>query len=291
MNPITNAWEEQSRTRWARTIAVAILAAALASCGTAGPGLERGDDVPAWERNGGLRWGWADDPSIFDTDMVYAFDELPLVGAAENPPWPANYWPIYKDSINHRWDGDDTDSAAAKYGLAFGVDNVEEQVSRYHGIQRFIDRTECENDAACNKDIGESCAKRVGADTGRCIPTWWGICHAWAPAAILEGEPQRPVTRGDVTFKVNDIKALLTLTYNRTYSKFVSLRCNEDDSQDEVEYDEYGRPTGSDTECRDTNPGTFHIILANFLGLRQESFVEDRTFDDEVWNQLMHSFR
>ena len=62
-------------------------------------------------------------------------------------------------------------------------------------------------------------------------------------------------------------------------------------SKPEVEYDEYGRPTGSDTECRDTNPGTFHVIISNYLGLEKQSFVEDRTFDDEVWNQPMRAYR
>ena len=40
-------------------------------------------------------------------------------------------------------------------------------------------------DASRNSQLGESCSMREGQTSGRCIPTWWGICHAWAPAAIL----------------------------------------------------------------------------------------------------------
>ena len=89
---------------------------------------------------------------------------------------------------------------------------------------------------------------------------------------------------------MNDIKALVTLVYNRVSSKFVSLRCNEDDSEGGIEYDAYDRPTGDDEECKDTNPGTLHILLANYLGIKGQSFVEDRTFDDEVWNQPLRKF-
>jgi hypothetical protein len=97
------------------------------------------------------------------------------------------------------------------------------------------------------------------------------------------------VTRNGVTFKVNDIKALVTLVYNSSTSKFVSLRCNKDEAQEQIKYDGYGRPL--DKECKDTNPGTYHVLLANYLGLRGQSFVEDRTFDDEVWNQPLRGYR
>ncbi|MDP6947221.1 MAG: hypothetical protein QF464_23935, partial [Myxococcota bacterium] len=90
-----------------------------------------------------------------------------------------------------------------------------------------------------------------------------------------------------VEFKVNDIKALMTLAYNRSTSKFLSLRCNENGS--DLDLDEFGNPTNK--ECKDTNPGTFHVIVTNYLGLKGESFVEDRTYDDEVWNQPVSAYR
>ena len=128
-------------------------------------------------------------------------------------------------------------------------------------------------------------------DEGFCIPKWWGICHAWAPASILEAEPVHPVTKNGVEFKVNDIKALMTLVYNRPSSRFVSLRCNAIDALDEIEYDNYDRPTGSDVACKDTNPATYHVLLANYIGLQGQAFLEDRTFDHQVWNQPMRAYR
>ena len=242
------------------------------------------------EKSEKVEWGPQDRPSLFSDDLEYRFDALPLSGEAENIPWASSYWPVWEDSINHRWDGADSDSPAAKYGEAFGVAGMEDMVSAHHGIDRYQNRTPCEATDECNSAIGEACAIREGETAGHCIPTWWGICHAWAPVAILEREPEQPVERNGVVFEVNDIKALATLAYNSTLSRFVSLRCNEDEEAGDITYDAYERPTGDDIECADTNPGTFHVILANYLGIRGESFVEDRTFDDEVWNQPMRGF-
>jgi len=236
-------------------------------------------------------WTQQDSPSLFSDDLEYRFAELPLTGEVSTSPWAGSYWPVYEDSINQKWAGPASDSPAAKYGEAFGVQDIEDAVSASNGVDKYASRTACTNDDACDDLIGEGCAIRDGETEGVCIPTWWGICHAWAPASMSVPEPQHPVTRNGVTFEVNDIKALATLGYDATNSRFVSLRCNEDEAADDIEYDGYDRPSGSDAECADTNPGTYHVLLTNYLGLRDLSFVEDRTWDDEVWNQPLRGFR
>jgi hypothetical protein len=236
-------------------------------------------------------WGANDSPLLFSSSLELRVAELPRNGEATNIPWASSYWPVYEDSINYKWAGASSESASAKYGRAFGVSDVENAVSRYHGIDAQSSRTACTDNSQCNSQIGESCAKRPGQTSGRCIPTWWGICHAWAPASILLPEPKQAVTYNGVEFKVNDIKALLTLVHDRTESRFVSLRCNLDDSANAIVYDKYGRPTGGSSSCKDTNPGTFHVLMTNYLGKQGESFVYDRTFDDEVWNQPLRGYR
>ena len=126
------------------------------------------------------------------------------------------------------------------------------------------------------------------------MATWWGICHAWTPASILFPEPKRAVTRNGVTFEVQDLKALASLVHNSTTTKFVSLRCNKhNDTPDGggIKLDAYGRPVDGDRECRDTNAGTYHVLLANYLGLMKQAFAEDRTNSYEVWNQPLRSFK
>lgn len=236
-------------------------------------------------------WGAADDPKLFGSSLEYRAAELPRTGEARNIPWAGNYWPVYEDSINDRWEGGSSQAPSTKYGAAFGVTGVEDAVSKYHGIDAHAQRTACTQDSQCQANLGEKCAKREGQTNGRCIPTWWGICHAWAPAAILTAEPKQPVTHNGVTFKVQDIKALVTLAYDRTETKFVSLRCDDLDSEQQISFDKYGRPTGGDAGCRDTNPGTFHVLMTNYLGKQGEAFVYDRTWDGEVWNQPLRGYR
>jgi hypothetical protein len=87
---------------------------------------------------------------------------------------------------------------------------------------------------------------------------------------------------------VPDLKALGTLVFNRTSARVVSLRCNKTDS--DIKLDSFGRPVDADRNCRDTNAGTYHLLIANYLGLRKQSFVEDRTNNFEVWNQPLRGF-
>jgi hypothetical protein len=237
-------------------------------------------------------WGSADNPALFSGSLDFNVDALPRSGQATKIPWAGNYWPVYQDSINDKWDGPNSTSAAAKYGSAFNVAGVEDAVSKYHGIDGQTSRKACTQDSECNAQIGEACAKRVGATSGRCIPTWWGICHAWAPGSIILPEPKKPVTYNGVTFKVQDLKALGTLVFDKTETKFVSLRCNDDETGDGISFDKYGRPLGgAGNACIDTNPGTYHVLITNYLGKQGESFVEDRTYDDEVWNQPLRGYR
>ena len=234
-------------------------------------------------------WGASDNPALFNANLDYDAATLPRQGEAQNIPWAGNYWPVYEDSINKKWGAGDP--ASTKYGRAFNVTGVEDAVSRYHGVDAQSSRTACTTDSECNSSIGESCAIRTGQTSGRCIPTWWGICHAWAPAAILLPEPKKAVTYNGVEFKIQDIKALLTLVHDRTENKFVSLRCDSLDSANEIAFDKYGRPTGPNANCRDTNPGTFHVLMTNYLGKQKASFVYDRTWDSEVWNQPLRGYR
>ncbi|HEY5928113.1 MAG TPA: pre-peptidase C-terminal domain-containing protein [Kofleriaceae bacterium] len=263
----------------------------VAGCVDSGEDKPDVSDVKGGPDGKAEAWGSSDNPAMFNSNLEYRVAELPRNGQATNIPWAGNYWPVYQDSINYKWAGATSKSPSQKYAQAFNVTGVEDGVSRYHGIDAHSSRTACTADSNCNSAMGESCSKREGQTSGRCIPTWWGICHAWAPVAILLPEPKKAVTHNGVEFKVQDIKALLTLAFDRTETKFVSLRCDGVDSQNEISFDKYGRPTGASASCKDTNPGTFHVLMTNYLGKQGESFVYDRTWDGEVWNQPLRGYR
>jgi hypothetical protein len=136
-------------------------------------------------------WGSSDSPSLLDPNFNYTFAQLPTTGKAAKTPWAGSYWPTYQDSINMRWAGQGSQSAAKKYELAFKKTGVEDAVSEASGIDSLAGKA-CTGDAECAADKGSVCAKRAGASAGTCSETWFGICHAWAPAAILEDEPRKP---------------------------------------------------------------------------------------------------
>lgn len=239
-------------------------------------------------------WTTQDSPTLFTTNLELRWEALPQQGEAQNIPWAGSYWPTYEDNINHRWAGASSDSPSLKYQKAFtdGGVNVEDLVSKHHGIES-VSKT-CKETSECDSFLGETCAKRPGKEEGRCVATWWGICHAWTPAAILFPEPKSAVTRNGVTFQVQDLKALASLVHNSTRTKFVSLRCNKHNSTPDgggIKLDAYGRPVDTDRECRDTNAGTYHVLLANYLGLMKQAFAEDRTNSYEVWNQPIRGFK
>lgn len=247
-------------------------------------------------------WNWRNNPTHFRTEFDYAYDNLPSEGAADRVAWAASYWPYYEGGINHRWQGSNVLSPAEKYDKAF---------NNWSEPEGFMDLNPwnawtCEWDAAYYDALGPAAEwtdRNKGtwlahngvdddddgvADADECeedpsewdgLESWWGICHAWAPAAIMEDEPMGPVERNGVTFDVSDIKALLIQQYDRTSAYMVGGRCNER----ELERDDNGRIIRS--ECRDLNAGSWHVIVTNLLGNNSRPFVIERTTNYEVWNQ------
>ena len=233
---------------------------------------------PLWEH-----WSKYDNPAKLG-EFEYRVSGLPLEGEVDVVPWVGSYYPAYIDSINYLWAGPGTESAPHKYQRAFGGRGVEDAISRQHGVGTS-GGSSCTSHAQCNR--GARCGKRAGYRSGRCTPLWWGICHAWAAAAILHPEPRHAAFYNGVKFEVADIKALLSIIYNTADTTQVSLRCQEPPGK--IATDRAQRPTGS--ACRDTNPGTYHVLLTNFIGIQRKSFIEDRTIDRDVWNQPIRSYK
>ncbi|RLN87120.1 hypothetical protein BBJ28_00015532 [Nothophytophthora sp. Chile5] len=211
-------------------------------------------------------------------------------GTAPSTPWASSYWPTYQDGINHVWKSGEA-CPSEKYATAYGLDvtQFKDKVSANNGIDSRKSGTACTADANCkSRNDGSVCAKRAGKSSGFCVPTWYGICHAWAPAAILEEEPQCDVKKNGVTFHVMDIKGLLTDLYDGASiaTVFTGARFNGPDSPATV--DQYGRYTNA--ARRDLGAGFFHIAVANIMGKQKQSFVVDVTPGAEVWNQPVRSF-
>jgi hypothetical protein len=227
----------------------------------------------------------------FKSPMERNFNVLPKAGAAPATPWPSSYWPTFMDGINAQWNPGQA-SPAEKYAKAFGlnVPDFERTVSQANGILSQQARRACATEEDCaSLNDGSTCAKRQGEEKGFCVPKWFGICHAWAPAAMLETEPKCPVQVGDITFQPLDIKGLLTEIYDGAHVEtvFTGARFNGKDNEPDNR-DQYGRYR--DPTQRDLGAGFFHVALTNILGLRNQSFIVDVAPGVEVWNHPVKSY-
>ena len=253
-------------------------------------------------------WDWVNKPERFarfvDEELELRLDALPREGTATRKAWPASYWPTYEDSTNYRWQGSDKLSPLEKYDLVF---NAWQPPDGFMEL-RPHDPGHCDEgfDAAYYESLGPAADwmsrkrgnlwARDGVDSDgdgevdECgdsdgIDGWWGSCHAWAPAAMLEDEPRQAVQRGGVTFEISDIKALLITAYDRSRSVVIGSRCKAK----VVEREESGRIL--DPDCRDTNAGSFHVVMANLMGMHGLGIGEDRSYGAQVWNQPIHGYK
>ncbi len=256
------------------------------------------------------RWGYASDPRHFRMQFDYKLENLPAEGSTEKIAWAASYWPVYQDGINNRWQGKDILSPAEKYDKAF---NGWEPDADFMDLKPF-DLETCEFDEAYYEQLGQA-ATHVTHNNGNyrahngidddgdgvddkdeCqehgdvtdydgIETWFGICHAWAPAAVLEDEPLKAVEHNGVRFETSDLKGLLIQQYDRTSAYMMGGRCNEN----ELERDETGRVIKE--ECRDLNAGSWHVSITNLLGKDKRPYVIERTTNYEIWNQPLIGYK
>ena len=134
------------------------------------------------------------------------------------------------------------------------------------------------------------------------IPTWEGLCHAWAAASLNLEEPKAVDLENEagvtVSFGKADIRALISLFYHYSSADtaFLGGRCNQDFAKlygkvlaGEMSKEAY-ETAKNGLACRDTNAGAFHVVLSNQISLRDEGFIADMTRDFEVWNHPVHGF-
>ena len=123
------------------------------------------------------------------------------------------------------------------------------------------------------------------------VEGWMGLCHGWAAAAIMAPKAMNSFemwgpSETKVKWFAHDVRALTTLAWSNGNfpTNFVGTRCNK--KKPEI----YDNGRIKDSECFDNNPGTFHLALANLIGIAKASFIMDATFDYQVWNQPIKTY-
>lgn len=232
-------------------------------------------------------------PVTFDTLEKMEASQLQKA-ELEQVPWSGDYWPYARGILGARfldfhfssqfgWLGKyeyvrknpssiliekkgqeavDTLSPAEKYDLLTGNESEAFTASQWEQGKEYYDST------------GE-------------VEGWMGICHGWAPAAMMEPRPAKSVDvqsydgKWNLHFNPSEIKGLLSYSWATNPFPVVTLgkRCNDKDPSK----DENGRIT--DPGCFDLNPSTWHLAIVHKLGLEKRSFIMDATYDYEVWNQ------
>ena len=112
---------------------------------------------------------------------------------------------------------------------------------------------------------------------------WHGHCNGYAASALRHREPKKSVQVGDVIFTPKDIKALLTGIYMGVRYKFLGGERCENDPKDAL-------PAPQRKACDDVNPGLFHVVLTNWIGLRKQAIIFDRNADHQVWNFPLYGY-
>ncbi len=226
-------------------------------------------------------WNPINDPLNMSSSYERHVNDLPLRGAVTRMPWTDTYWPSVNGGLANRWR--QPGSYAFNYQL-FGFNELQ------RADQNFIAQlSPAEKFDLLTGQYNYPLVQHERNRTRNSTESWEGLCHGWAPAAALFEEPNPVVMTNpqgiQIPFGSSDVKALLTL-YQGNFSNapqvLLGARCNADLSTN---------PGAARTpECRDTNAGSFHIVLTNQVGLKQESFIIDATRGAEVWNQPVSSY-
>lgn len=246
-------------------------------------------------------WDAENAPELMDI-KVTKLEGLPSEGSLPEDKfaWSDDYWATYSGGISRRW----------QYELE--SDNYKDHIYEFTTRERILDglvdieklspaeKYDLLNgryDFPLAKHERENMLSSVDPKTDS-IPRWFGLCHGWAPATIMEPEAGRVAIMKnpdgiEIPFYTSDIKGLMTKIYaefNNSYSG-VGDRCNLESH--EIERDANGRIIQK--ECRDLNPGTFHLTLTQMLGHSdveaRKGFVADVTYSAQVWNQAVVAYR
>jgi hypothetical protein len=219
-------------------------------------------------------------------------------GAAAVTPWSGHYWPIYEGGIGVRY-GDDKFPHSDNFDVNYQY-YQKNYLKKPRELTQFNELSPSEKYDLIAEDKNWSLTKYSWAngkqyyETNNQVETWMGICHGWAPAAFVVPEPKQSVEiklptlqNKTLTLYPDDVKALVSQLWAQADVPvhFIGGRCNDKDPK----VDENGRIISRN--CFDTNPATWHLIVLNSLGKLKKSFVFDATYDYEVWNQPMASYK
>jgi len=228
-------------------------------------------------------WDSSNNPTAFDDNSVYSYklSSLASFGTLTKIPWSDTYWPSYQSGIARRWNAPEPqDFSYSFYTKEELLNMTQQQLMTLSPAEKY------------DLYLGDYKFPLVQSEWRRTSPddaTWEGLCHGWAVAAMVYGEPHPIiVTNPDnitVPFGSSDIKALLTywdaVYQTNTDTQFMGQRCNFDLNADPSKLDF--------PACADLNAGSQFVLMANLIS-KDIGYVIDRDRSIQVWNQPVYGY-
>ncbi|WP_299492053.1 peptidase [uncultured Shewanella sp.] len=208
--------------------------------------------------------------------------------------WSDTYWPLYSGASAWRYaDSPSANNWQEYYDFSHTVKPVEQYINEDRKDLSPAEKYDLlvgDSNMSLTKSAWNS-GKQYFESYGE-VEGWMGLCHGWAAAAYMMDRPKNAINVKDakgeeLTFYPSDIKALSTLLWASApyQSNFMGQRCNVKDPAK----DENGRII--EQSCFDNNPGSFHTAILNQIGISKRSLVMDATYDYQVWNQPIISYK
>jgi hypothetical protein len=234
---------------------------------------------------------------IVGTQFITKFDSLPVSGRLidDRLGWSETYWPSNKGGIAYRWSHPDPQPFKYKLHTLSELKTMSQDAVGELSPSELYD--------IAMSDYNYTLTKKVLSLYSSNALWWEGICHGWALAASNYPEPAQVVYRNkegiNVPFGSSDVKGLLAMhdayNYQGIYAQ-VGKRCNasgkvpgEGDERDANPNPPQPNQANA-SDCMDVNAGSFHVVIANMLGIHSKSFVADVDRFGDIWNQPVTGF-
>lgn len=260
------------------TLALTI-ALALAACGRAPAPMSATEEA----------WNPRNAPERFGAAASQRFDALPTQATAQTIPWSDDYWSTRHGQTSFRWQTTQRNMSYRSY--LYTLPSAGQLASFGEADLARLSPAEKYDLLTGRSDLPLTRADRqrtLDGVRGGDVPAWYGLCHGWAPASFMEPQAQQSVARTlpdgrKLTFLPSDIHALMTRFYGDYHytgrTTLLGGRCESD-----------GRGRSGDVNCRDVNPGAFHLVLVHQLAEKGESFVAELDNGSEVWNHPVYGY-
>lgn len=234
-------------------------------------------------------------------EITMELTQIPVKGSTKYSFWSGDYWRMRWGLTSFRWaEGQrfwDYKKAVLRYQqpqawLSLNLQDLETTAAMIQGWSpsEKYDLMVGDREFRLTAEQKDEGSHHLGEDGN--VEEWFGLCHGWAPAAVFVPPPVHSFsTVGasgvQVRWSPHDVRGLVTLAWanGNFHTNFVGGRC----FAKKPERFENGRI--KNLECFDNNPSTFHGVLGNLLGKKGVPFIMDVSYDYQVWNQPVLSYR